>query len=494
MKSQQSSRHHIRPKPARGGMATQEKTVRRRPTLFLFLLLLSLAACRPAGTNPPTPTPLPPAAASTSPAGTPIAALATTTTLPATTATPAASATPRPSPTPFPTSAVTPGPAGQCGLLLPVVLPPATPAVTQLDQSQSLELFPEAVRPAVAFMLANPAQVGLAAYPVGNPAGGVYLNANSPMPLASVVKIIHLVAYANAVNSGRLNPATTVPLADLDAYYLPGSDLNGHTLAVSELRGEGRVFGDPPAIFLEDVPRMMIQYSSNAATDYLHQLLGQETIEQTAINLGMSQQTAPCPWIGQFLIMDNPDGELSDLLNVRRYISDWPLYSVEVMNLTARFSSDPGFRAEIGTWRGRGQQPSIDVQRLFSDNLNAQGSAGSYAALMATIAQNQLGSWELSVLIRRYLEWPTFFPDNQQQLAWTGYKGGSLPGVLTAAYYAQPWWDTQPVVVALFYRDLPQSTYQQWRRELPNDELARWLLRDPEAIPLLRSVLAGGGE
>ena len=47
-----------------------------------------------------------------------------------------------------------------------------------------------------------------------------------------------------------------------------------------------------------------------------------------------------------------------------------------------------------------------------------------------------------------------------------------------------------PIVVALFFRDLEgRTTYRQWRDNLAHDELARWLLYDPQAIPALRAVL-----
>jgi hypothetical protein len=36
---------------------------------------------------------------------------------------------------------------------------------------------------------------------------------------------------------------------------------------------------------------------------------------------------------------------------------------------------------------------------------------------------------------------------------------------------------------------LPQSVYRQWRADLPHDELARWLLADPAAIPALSAAL-----
>ena len=109
---------------------------------------------------------------------------------------------------------------------------------------------------------------------------------------------------------------------------------------------------------------------------------------------------------------------------------------------------------------------------------------------MALLAGNGLSNADSSFQARRYLEWPNQFENN---LAWgsnIGYKNGALPGVLTTVYYAYRWDDPAAIVVALFYRDLPQDTYRRWRNDLPHDELARWLLADPAAIPALAAAIA----
>lgn len=462
--------------------------------LLCVALLVSavlLGSCAQASAGPPP---------ATSPAADATNAPATVTPGPATLPPFAApTSLPAASPTALPTAAVTvdPGPfpadgEARCGLLLPVVAPGAEPVARELDATQSLDGVPEAARPALRRILEAPETVGLVAYETGQtagqPAAGIFLNADAPMPLASVVKVIHLVAYAEAVQAGALNPEMTVPLADLERYYLPNSDLNAHNQAVEALAAEGRVAGEPPAVLLEDVPRMMIEYSSNAATDYLHQLLGQERIEQTALDLGLTSHTAPCPFLGQFLLMGSRDD--GDVEQVRALVQDPDRYSREVMRVTEAYAAEQDVRNEIGGWRGRDGRPSLSAQSLFGERLNARASAGDYARLMALIANNQIGPWEQNVRIRRYLEWPTHFAANQETLAWLGYKGGSLPGILTAVYYAQPWDTLQPVVVALFFHDLPLDTYRQWRHTLSQDELARWLLYDREAIPTLNALLS----
>jgi hypothetical protein len=235
---------------------------------------------------------------------------------------------------------------------------------------------------------------------------------------------------------------------------------------------------------------MMIEFSSNAATDYLHMLLGQTVIEETAVSLNLTSQTAPCPWAGQFLAMGNHTRTLeSDEIAIQNYIDDPARYGHEVMLLTAAFSTDPDFRQTAIDWRRDTRRPNGQTQRLFSDNLNAQGSARDYANLMARIALNGLNSGDSSFIARRYLEWPMRFTVNQELFSNLGYKGGSLPGVLTTVYYAYPIGEDTPIVVALFYRGLNGRTYRDWRDNLTYDELARWLLSDPAAIPALRAVL-----
>ena len=404
-----------------------------------------------------------------------------------------------PSPTPTITATPTPfftgTPSPTCGQLLPLFsdqtavsttnLNPNPEALTQLE-----ERIPAAALPALHYLLDHPEDVGLAVFRLGQEAQGAYLNADVPMPLASVVKLIHLVAYAEAAAAGQLDPLSSVPLADIEQYFLPRTDLGAHQQAVAELEANGRTFGNPPQILLDEVPWLMIRHSSNAATDYLHALLGQEAIEQTAVSLGLGSQTAPCPFIGQFLAMTNHVRTVdNDRAAMENYLADPPLYGAEVTLLMDAYVHNETFREEEINWRADRRRPSLPTQQFFTANLNTQATANDYATLMARLAQNGLSNGESSFIARRFLEWPMQFEGNQELFDNLGYKNGRFPGILTTVYYAYPDGETTPIVIALFYRDLPNRTYQQWRTTLPHDELARWLLYDPAALPALHEVL-----
>jgi len=411
----------------------------------------------------------------------------------ATAAAPATRPTPLATPTPIYSGPLSP----PCGLSLPALLPDDASLSTNdqpptTDEAALRALVPEAAWPAMQRLLDAPQSVGLVAYQLGRESEGVFWNADTPMPLISVAKVITLAAYAEASAAGELNPLETVPLAELDRFYLPNFDLGAHRRAVAELRAAGRLLSpdDNPAVSLDDVAWMMIRHSSNAAADYLHLRLGQARIEATALALGLGEpagsQSAPCPFLGQFLLMANHSRALAnDRAALAIYVDDPAAYGRDVALLTDTYANQATFRAAEAAWRERNRRPSIDTQRFFAAVLAPRGTARAYAALMARLAQNGLSNADSSFQARRILEWPNPFDANLAFFSNVGYKNGALPGVLTTVYYAYRWDDPAPVVVALFYRDLPQDTYRQWRKDLPHDELARWLLAEPAAIATL---------
>ncbi|WP_420631034.1 serine hydrolase [Candidatus Leptofilum sp.] len=400
-------------------------------------------------------------------------------------------------PTPFPTATAffTGEPVTPCGQHLSLLPQNSVPTITQLAPDPAalaalLAELPEAARPAWEQLIANPGSVGLVAYRVGDEANGIYHNADMQMPLASVVKIVHLVAYAEAVGAGQLDPTSYVTLATLERYYLPGYDLGSHNRAVAELAENGLLLPNPDRLRLEDVPWMMMRHSANAATDYLHMLLGQRVIEETAVTLNLTQQTAPCTFLGQFMAMSNQTRQgSSDRPAIQAYLDNPASYSLEVVQLAEIYVTEASFREAEQMWHQEERRPSPQDQRYFSHALSAHGTPREYAALMARIAQNGLTNAESSFLARRYLEWPMIFPANQERFSNLGYKNGSLPGILNTAYYAYPLGEVTPTVVILFFQDLPGSTYRTWRNSLAHDEFARWLLDNPDSLALLKATL-----
>lgn len=428
------------------------------------------------------------------------------------TATPQPAATEAPvvaTPDPFATPVGLLPASSPCGILLDP-LPKAAASTIRLNVSATTRASlraqaPPAAWPALERLLSAPQTVGLVAFQAGRESEGVYLNADLPMPLASVAKLIILVAYAEAVADGALHPQEQISLAELDRYYLPNFDLGAHRQAIDELRRNDRLISpdSDPAVTLQDVAWMMIRHSSNAAADYLHLRLGRQRIEETTIALGLNDapasHSAPCTFLGQFLMQANHSrAAANDRAILTAFTEGSPdgaaAYGAAVAQLADTYINDDSFRAAEQAWRAATRRPTIDTQRYFAGRLAPQGTAGAYAELMSRLAQNGLSNADSSYQARLILEWPNQFDANQELFSNVGYKNGSLAGVLNSAYYAYRWGDAAPVIVVLFFRDIPQQTYRSWRFDLPHDELARWLLTDPAAIPALVAALRDSTE
>ncbi|MEM7801902.1 MAG: serine hydrolase [Chloroflexota bacterium] len=382
------------------------------------------------------------------------------------------------SPTPIPTITPTPtfpfelSPA--CGQQMPLRLPEAESAelnwgATFMDD----ELVPEDAKPAIEYLFENPEDVSLVVYRVGYEGVGFYHNAEQPMPLASISKVIHLAAYANAVDQGELDPNQPVPLEALEAFYLPRSDLGAHNSALREL---GR-----DEITYDDLAWMMIRHSANSSTDYFHRLFGQQVIEQTAQEIGLINHTAPCTYLGRFLVMS-----LSSSATLSEYALDIETFGQQAALVTDLYLNDPSFQDTAQRSWQRGGQPSLSRQTSFTNSFETQGTALEYANLFARIVRGEMGSPTANAIMQKHLEWPyAEFESNRINYQEIGYKNGRLPGVLTTVYYAWPVWSDRPVVLALFYKDMPTATYQSWRRSFPHDALAHWLMSNPNAIHIM---------
>jgi len=99
------------------------------------------------------------------------------------------------------------------------------------------------------------------------------------MPLASVLKIMIAVEYIRQIKLGQITPNQTVTLDQLDRYYIPYSDGGAHQNWLKNIRhGQSKL---KRTVTLSEVAEGMIQYSSNANTEYLMEVLGIDAINRT---------------------------------------------------------------------------------------------------------------------------------------------------------------------------------------------------------------------
>ena len=301
------------------------------------------------------------------------------------------------------------------------------------------------------YIIANTDDVGFACYPVDDPDAGVYLNPDEAFLLASTFKIVILAEYARQVVAGDLDPQERISTDAVEQYYLANTDGGAHPawLEDTEIDADN-------TIALSDVPRGMITFSSNAATDYLMARLAENADYGALYELvGMENTRLPQSIIGLFLILVNPEDGVVDLETLTQETQ-----RSRALVQEDQFVSDADYRDSTSEFV-LGNLPPVTTQTEFFATYGNAGSARDFTHLMNAIFTGELFGADESVIMREYLEWAMEFPGIQQLFDAFGTKGGSLPGILTSAYFVQPV-EGDPVIFSLFFRNLPLDIHQAW--------------------------------
>lgn len=332
------------------------------------------------------------------------------------------------------------------------------------------------------YLVAYPDEFSLVAYWTDAPERGLHHNPDVPRPLASTIKLLVLAEYARQVEAGQLDPEERVPLDSIGVYHVPLTDGGAHRQALAWL-GTGRVRDG--AVALDDVARVMIRHSSNAATDYLITRLGRAAVLQSPSRTGADASDAPLPFSGVF-------GGAN-----ARGVAVAP---DEAFARAARYRSDPGYRR----WNRVAQvlnpiRLSYVEQRRNSHSLPA-GTAADYAGLVARAYQGALVSDSVSAHVAGVLNWPMGYGWSQERFEAYGLKGGSVAGVLTRVAYARPRADargpaggTAPgsgIALALLVQNLPRHVFETWYYGQAFADFTTRMLTDPDFFERVRTAIA----
>jgi len=112
-------------------------------------------------------------------------------------------------------------------------------------------------------------------------------NGDKVMPLASTVKIIIAIEYAEQSASGAIEPDRLVSLDALEKYYVPNTDGGAHP---SWLKSNQDKIVDNQ-ISIREIAKGMIKFSSNANTEWLLNELGVEKVNNRIDSLGLKNHT-----------------------------------------------------------------------------------------------------------------------------------------------------------------------------------------------------------
>lgn len=250
-------------------------------------------------------------------------------------------------------------------------------------------------------------------------------NIDKMMPLASTLKIIVALEYAKRAAIGRIDPDELISFDQLDNFYIPKTDGGAHMAWFKAIRREI----EDGQIKLRIVVKGMLEFSSNANTEFLCHKLGLENINKCMVDLGMKDFTPIYHLVSSLFIgshlFPNLEGEELVLalenLSMDEYIS-------ATNDIHQRLINDLEYKNSY-------VESGFDIQKVWSDRLPTS-TVSEYVELMHKLNTKSYFPAEVHQYLDEVIETIMENPANKTWLKHAGMKGGSTAFALSKALYA----------------------------------------------------------
>lgn len=258
----------------------------------------------------------------------------------------------------------------------------------------------------------------------------VGVNANEKLPLASTVKIIVAIEFAQQAAKGQIDPKKKVRLKDLGNLYVPHTDGGAHKAWIAQLRKQ-----NVESVPLSEVAKGMITYSSNANTDYLIEHLGLQNINNVSESLGIVNHEPMYPIVSSLFIpgqlMNERNLTKQELLKEMKKM-DMTEYRNRAIDIHNRFLQVSPTKQEKKSIR---KVMNMNIQKNWSNRLPGS-TTKEYISILEKLNSKTYFDKNIHHYLDPIMEQLMQSPSNREWLIHAGKKGGSTAFVLTSAMYA----------------------------------------------------------
>lgn len=250
-------------------------------------------------------------------------------------------------------------------------------------------------------------------------------NTDKLMTLGSTVKLIIAIECAEQLARNQISANELILMSEIEKYYIPGTDGGAHDnwlKKVADKRADNKVK-------LIDIAKGMIEFSSNANTEWMIDKLGIENVNSRLDSLGIKKHTlifypVSSLFVGieAFPILGNDD-LAKNILDMP--MEDYIYYTDIIHNKLAKDSS----------YRYKYKKLSYTMQQVWSGKLPTS-TAKEYFNLIKKINSRNYFSKTTQHYLDNLLEFPMSDADNHTKYKHYGMKGGSTICVSTKVLYA----------------------------------------------------------
>lgn len=313
----------------------------------------------------------------------------------------------------------------------------------------------------------QPDDFAVACVPLNNRTNAVYHNIDTSFPLVSVGKLMIFIAYAERLDQGEISLGETITVDALNRFHLERTDGNAHDRFMQTYPEETQVIS-----LWEVAADGMLQYSSNAASDYLLQRLGIVDWDALYAQFGLTGTSHPHPLNMIPIMMGNHETGIPS-----REIIQSPSLFADGKVLYSRFLSDAQWREDELAYRFSRRRgfPRWDLQTMVLEEHTMTGTVRDFIKVMAVIyGDSEILNSSVKGLVRYALQWRYNADVNNSYIEYGSKLGYYSGGTQTLITYGQLR-EGEPVISVIFFKAIPQRTFYTLLREESIQNLSHWL-------------------
>lgn len=226
-------------------------------------------------------------------------------------------------------------------------------------------------------------------------------NENDKLNIASLSKWFIALEFANQVEKGILNPEKTVMISDLDKFNFENINDEGYESWIKSINVPNN--NKNSKVTLEDIVQGMMNYSANANTEYLIQLLGTDNINSNITeNLEMTDQEDVFYFVSSLLIPEylvNKEGiQRDEVLSKMKQMSvdDYNDLSQKIFNLLLKEKDALNYETDLHNretnliWENRlSKGTSLELALLLDQIFYKQINGSPYLVELLNQSKNE---------------------------------------------------------------------------------------------------------
>lgn len=333
----------------------------------------------------------------------------------------------------------------------------------------------------------NPQHVSVASVVKDHPDSTLFFMENEPRTMGTLSNFFLLIAAADLIDRGSLNPDEILERAEISEYQLPDVYENIHRETFSNAINRGWIQDN--GIKVKHALELLAEFNDLALADRVWWLIGEEYWSNFQERFNLDNSDQPLPFSGLYLatapgIQNETQQEL-----ISKYSADRAGFEQFVIAQSNAFKNDPSFRESITEKLDQNRLGSTFMEERDALAVFPQSTAFELTQILMKLVNKELISPEADEQILEWLRWPM---KRQRPMTRNFSDYGAIfdnrMGLLNGIDFGTSEYTGDTTVQAVFFDKLPIAFWFHMSSNHMHQDFQQRLIFDPAMIERMKRV------